>query len=122
LLKKCVSWNVLASSCFSDRKACNAPIAQTVFAPKLLLPLFTWWCRWLEHFVNVPYLTAGSGEKFFFCALTIVVWVEFVVGRDVGYGMIWTIWRQAASCISSLVHLIILNNAKSAFWLSITLE
>jgi len=65
--------------------------------------------------VDLPYVRAGSAKKIFFEALLIVVSVDFVVGRDVGCCKIWTIWRQAASFMTRLVHLIILNKAKSAF-------
>jgi hypothetical protein len=42
-------------------------------------------------------MTAGSGEKFFFRALTIVVCVDLVVGHDVGCCKIWTVLE--ASCV-----------------------
>jgi len=44
-----------------------------------------------------------------------VLCVEFVVGQDVGFLKIWPIWRQAESIMSRLVHLVILNKAKSLF-------
>jgi len=55
----------------------------------------------------------GSGEKFFFSALTIVSCVDLVVGRDVGCCKIWTSWRQSESCMSRFICLINLNEAKS---------
>jgi len=53
--------------------------------------------------VDLPYLPAVSGERFFFGGLTIVSSVDLVVRRDVGYCKIWTTWRQAASFMSRLV-------------------
>jgi len=38
----------------------------------------------VDRFFDLTYLPARSGEKFFFGALTIVVWVDCVVGQDVG--------------------------------------
>jgi len=67
----------------------------------------------VERFIDLPYLPTGSGEKFFFEALTIVVCVDFVVVQDVGCCKIWTIWKQAASFMSRLARLLILNKAKS---------
>jgi len=69
----------------------------------------------VDQLVDFLYLPAGSGEKFFFGALTIVVCVDFVVGRDVGCCKIWTIWRQAASFMSRLVCLINLNKQNLRF-------
>ena len=68
----------------------------------------------MDFFVDLPYLPAGSGEKFFLGALTIVSCVD-LVGRDVGCCKIWTTWRQAASFMSRLVGLVNSNKAKSAF-------
>jgi len=46
--------------------------------------------RCVEHFVDLPFLPACSGERSFFGALIIVFCVEFVDGRDVGCCEIWT--------------------------------
>ena len=62
--------------------------------------------------MDLPYLSARSGEMFIFGALTIVVCVDFVVGRDVGCCKLWTIWRQAASFMSRLVRLLIFEQSK----------
>jgi len=121
-LKKCVSRRFSAASFFLDLKLRNAPRARTLSASKLLLPSFAWWRRWVDRFVDLLYLRTGSGEMFFFGALTIVVCVDCVVRRDVGCCKLWTIWRQAASFISKLVRLLILNKAKSSSWLSINQE
>jgi len=69
----------------------------------------------VECFVDLPYLPAGSGEKFFLGALTIVSCVDLVVGHDVGCCKIWTTGRQAESFMSRFVRLINSNKAKSAF-------
>jgi len=45
-----------------------------------------------------------------------------VIGRDVGCCNIWTIWREAASFMSRLVHLINSNKANSVFWPSLHWE
>jgi len=52
--------------------------------------------------LDLPYLPAGSGERFFFRELTIVSCVDLVVGRDVGCCKIWTTWTQAASFMSKV--------------------
>jgi len=69
--------------------------------------------------VDLAYLLAGIGEKFLVEGWPIVVCVDFVVGRDVGWCKIWTILKQAASFMSQLVRLLNLNKAKSALCLSI---
>ena len=69
----------------------------------------------MDRLVDLTYLPVGSGEKFFFGALTIVVCVDYVVGRDVGCCKIWTIWRQAASFMSRLVCLINMNKQNQRF-------
>jgi hypothetical protein len=76
----------------------------------------------VECFVDLPYLPARSGEKFFLGALTIVSCVDLVVGRDVGCCKIWTTWKQAESFMSRFVCLMNSNKAKSAFWPSFQLE
>jgi len=119
ILQKALSRRCSAATFFLDRKLCNAPSAQTHSASNPLMPSFAWW-RWsVEHFFNLPPLPTGNGEKFFFRTMTIIVCVDFVVGRDVGCCNIWMIWRQTASFMSRLVRLINLNKAKSEFWLSI---
>jgi hypothetical protein len=69
----------------------------------------------VARLVDLPYLPAGSDEKFFFRALAIVVCADFVVGRDVGCCKIWTMLRQAASFMSRLVHLIKMNEQNQHF-------
>jgi len=69
----------------------------------------------VDIFVDVPYLPAGSIEKFFFRALTIVSGIDLVVGQDVECCKIWTTLRQAQSFMSRFVHLINSNRAKSVF-------
>jgi len=122
LLKQCDSRRFSAARFILDRKRRNSLRAPNLSDSKQLLLSFTWWCHWVDHFIDVPYLCARRGEKFFFKALTIIVLVEFVVGQDVGCCKIWTIWSQAASCRTRLVCLIILNKAKSPFWMSIKWE
>ena len=102
-----------------DRKLHNASRAWTLSACKRLLPSFAIWHRHVERFVDLPYLPATGGQNFIVGALTIVVCGDFVVGRDVIIWKIWMIWRQSASFMSRLVHLIKMNSAKSAFWLSL---
>ena len=68
----------------------------------------------MDCFVDLPYLPAGRGKRFFFGRLTIVFSVDFVDGQDVGWCKIWTTSRQAASFMSRLVLLIDLNNTKEA--------
>ena len=68
----------------------------------------------MEHFVDLAYLPACSGERFLFGALTIEFFVDFVDGRDVGCCQIWTTSRLAASFMSRLVRIIDMNKAKSA--------
>ena len=115
LLKQCIACRFSAASFFLHRKLHNAPRAWNLSASKPLLPSFTWWRRCVDHFVELLYSPAGSGTKLLFGALTDVVWVDFVVGRDVVCCKIWTIWRQAASFRSRLECLLNLNKAKSAF-------
>jgi len=122
LLGKCVSHRFPAATFFLDCNLFNALRARTLSASKPLLPAFARWWSCVDWFVDLPYLPAGSAEMFLFGAFSIVVCVDFVVGPDVGSCRIWTIWRQAASFMSRLVCLIILNKAKSAFWLSIQWE
>jgi len=38
----------------------------------------------VECFVDLPYLLAGNGKRYFFIELTIALCVDFVDGRDVG--------------------------------------
>jgi len=122
LPRKCVSRRFSTASFYFDLELRNAQSARTVSASKPLLPLFTWRGRWVDCFVDLPYLQAESREMFLFGALTIVVCVYFVVGRDVGCCMLWTIWAQAASFMSRLVRLLNLNKAQSTSWLSINQE
>jgi len=72
------------------------------------------WTAWLVYYICPPEV-----GNVLFGALTIVVCVDFLLGQDVGCCKLWTIWRQAASFMPMLIRLIILNNAKSPFWLSI---
>ena len=102
-MKKCVSHHCSAASFFLDCKLQNAPRTRTLSASWPLLHSFAWWHCHMAHFVDLPYLPAGWGERIFFGALTIVVCVNFIVGWDVGCWKIWTIWRQAASFMSRLV-------------------
>jgi hypothetical protein len=60
-------------------------------------------------------LPAGSHEKFIFDVLTIVFFVDFVVGQDVEYWKRWAIWRQAASFMTRLVGLINVNKQNQHF-------
>ena len=80
----CISCRVSSETCSLNRELQNARRARNLPAPELLLPSFAWWGRRVEWFVDLVYLLAGRGEKFFFAALTIVVSVDFVVGQDVG--------------------------------------
>jgi len=68
----------------------------------------------VEHLVDLLYMPASSGEKFFLGAFTIVVWVDSVVGQDIGCCNTWTIWRQAVSFMSRLVCLTNLTKARSS--------
>jgi len=122
LLRKCVSLLSFTASIFLDRTLRNAPRARTIYTSRLLLPSFAWWYCRVEHFIDSLYLPARCGETFFFGALTIVVCVDYVVWRDVGCCMIWTIWGQATSFMSRLVRLINLNKSKSMLWSSLKLE
>jgi len=119
LLEKCVSCRFPATSFFSDRNQCNAPRVRTISASQLLLLSFAWWRRRVKQLVVLPYLPAGSCERIFFAASTVIFCVDFVAVRDVGCCKIWTTWGQAASFTSKLVCLIDLNKATSAFWLSL---
>jgi len=76
----------------------------------------------MDCLVNLLYLPTGRGEIIFFRALIIVSCVDLVVGRDVGYCKICTIWRHAESSMLRLLHLINSNKAKSALWTSFHLE
>jgi len=119
LLMRCVSRRHSATSYCLDHKLDNAPWARTPSAGKSLMPLFAWWYRWVDRFVELPYVPGGSSEKCIFRSLTMFVCVDFVVGRDVGCCKIWTIWRRGASFMSRLVRLLILNKPKTQFWLSL---
>jgi len=114
-LIQCVSRRFSTASSFVDRKLRNGPRAWTHSSTMPLWKPFTWWHHHVERFVDLPCLPSGSGKTLFFRALTIVASVDYVVGRDVGCCKIWTIWRQAMSFMSRLVHLINLSKAKSAF-------
>jgi len=122
MLTMYISNHFLGASVFLDRKLCSAPSTQTLSTSWPLLASFAWWRCWATPFVHLPYWPARSGEKFDFRILTKVVWIYFVVGEDVGYCKIWAIWRQAASFMSWLVPLLLMNKAKSPFWLSIPHE
>ena len=65
--------------------------------------------------MDLTYLPTGSGERFFFGALTIVSCVDLDVGRNVGCCKIWTTTRQCVPFMSRLVGLINFNKAKSVF-------
>jgi len=118
LLKSWVSPRSSAESFCFDHKLFNAPNARTLSSSKPLLPSFAWWFRRVESWVHMPDLASESWERYYFAALTIVSWVDFVVVQDGGWCMIWTTSRQAVSVMSRLVRLINLNKAKSAVWLS----
>jgi hypothetical protein len=97
-----------------------------IISPEPLLTLrlrsFAWWQQRVDCFVDMLYLPFRSGEKFFFGALTIVLYLELVVGRDVGCWKIWT-WRRHVECFTSrFVRLISSNGTKSPFWPSFQLE
>jgi hypothetical protein len=93
----------------------TTPNAWSHSASKSLLRPFAWWHRHVDCSVDLLCMSTGSGVKFFFRALTIVSFVDFVVGQDVGCWKIWTTWRQAEPCMSRFVRLINSNKAKSAF-------
>jgi len=97
-------------------KLCNTLRARTHSPYKPLVPSFAWWRRRVECFLDSWYLPTGSGERFCFGALPIVLCVALVAGWDVGCCKIWTTWRQAACFMSRLVCLIDLSKARSAFW------
>jgi len=65
--------------------------------------------------VDLPYLAAGSGERFLFRALTTDFCIDFVEVQDVRCCKIWTTWRQAASGMSRLVQLIDVNKPDLCF-------
>jgi hypothetical protein len=109
LLEKCVSRRSSATSLFLVLMGRSAPRTRTLSASNPLLPSFAWWRRWVDWFVDLPYLPGRSGETFISVALTIVICIDFIVGQDVGHCKLWTIWRQAASFMSRVVHLLILN-------------
>jgi len=69
----------------------------------------------VDTVVDWAYMPTRSGDKFFSGASTIVVCIDFVVGRDDGCCIIWTTGWQGSSFISRLVSLINLNKARSAF-------
>jgi hypothetical protein len=54
------------------------------------LPLFTWWHQHVDFFVDLPYLPAGSGDKFglehwpLYCVLTMMLGEILDVAR---YGL-----------------------------------
>ena len=60
-------------------------------------------------------------QKVFFWSIDPCISCWLLLGEmlDVGCCKLWTIWRQAASFMSRLVRLLILNKAKSPSWLSI---
>jgi len=100
MLKKCVSGHFSAASFYLDNKLRNAPRARTLSASRQLLPSFAWWRRWFDRFVDFPFLPAGSGKKFSFRALTILVCVDCVVRRDVGCLRVMD--NMEASCVLSV--------------------
>jgi len=122
ILKMGISHYFSATSFLLDRTWRNVSKAQTLSASKPLLLSFPWWLCCVNHFVVLPYMPTGIGEKFILGTLTIVLYVNFVVGWDVGCCMMWIIWRQAVSFMSTLVQLIILNKARFPFWLSMKWE
>jgi len=97
LFKKWISHLFPAENVFLDHDLCSSRNAWTLLASKPLLPSFTWWYHSVDSLVHFPYLPTGSGKRFFFGVLTIVLWVDFVVGRDVGCRKILTTWGQAVS-------------------------
>jgi len=109
---------VLCQSIIIDHKLRNAPNPQMLSASKPLSAWFTSWHHCVDRYVNFLYVPTRSGKKLFFVALTIVSWVNFVVGQDVWCCKIWTTCRQAVSFMSRLVRVINLNTARPAFWLS----
>ena len=122
LLKTCIAWLFSSESIMLDHQLHDAPKARISCTSKPLLLWFTSWCCGVNRFVNFLYMPAGSGKRCLLAALTVVSWVDFVVGQDVGCCKIWTTWRQAASWIWRLVHLINLNTAKSTVWPSLHWE
>jgi len=122
LLEKCISHRFSTANFILDRQLPNTPSACTLSASMLLLPPFTWWHHWVTRIVDLPYLPTRSGKTFIFVALVIVVYVNFVVGQDVGCCKIWTIWWQDASFLSRLVRLLGLNKPITCFWQSIEWE
>jgi len=107
---------------FLRRQQHSAPNAPTLSTPKLVLPMISWWHCCSDWLVDLQYLSARSGDRFYFPALSIVLNVHFVVRRDVGCCKIWTTWRQAGSFMSRLVCLIHFSKEKSAFCLSLHSE
>jgi len=122
LLKKCVSWPFSADSFFLDGKLRHAPKAPTLIASNLPIPSLTWRRGYVDRIADLPYLPTTCTEKISLGMLTIVCWVDFVVGWDVGYCKIRTMRTQAASFMSRVVCLIILNKIQSAFWPSLLWE
>jgi len=117
MLKNWISRCFFATSFILDRTLHSAPRDHTLSASDPMLPSFTCWVCRVEDLVNCPYWLARSGKKFLYWTQTTVVYVDFGVGQDVGYCKIQMRWREVASSMSRLVHLINLNKASSAFWL-----
>jgi len=119
LLNNCISHVVAVTSFLLDCKLCSSPVAQILPDSKLVLPTFPWWRGCVDRVVELLYVLAESGKRFFFGALTIVFCFDFVVGQDI---WLWTTWSHAVSFMSRLVCLINLNEAKSVFWLCVHWE
>jgi hypothetical protein len=120
--KKSVSRRFSAASFILDRMLRNAPRPPTHSTSILFWNQFAGWSRRIHLIVDWEVLNTRSDENIFVGELTIIVCIDFVAGRNVGCWNVWTIWRQAATFMSRLVHLLILNKAKSPFWQSIHLE
>ena len=119
---RCISLCISAASLLPNGKLRNPSWAWNVSASELLPPSFSWLRRHVEHLVNLTCSAASFCGRFCFGALTIVFCVVFVDGRDVWCCNIWTTWSQAEWFMSRLLHLIDLNQAKSAFWTSLHWE
>jgi hypothetical protein len=119
LFKMCVSCQFSTANIFLDHKMHNALGAQALSVFRLLLPSVHWRHCSVDPFVNWLFLPTRSGEKFIFIVLRIICCIDFVVGRDVGCYKIWMIWSQGVTLMSRIVHLINLNNTKSACWQSL---
>jgi len=89
LLEKCVSRRLPTPTFFLDRKLCIAARARTLAASKPLLPSVARWHCPVESYDDLPDLPTGSGERFYFVALTIIFCVGFVDGQDIGCWKIW---------------------------------